>query len=129
MEKPIASSDPIQNLEVNWQLLGKMSIFNDGFGSSNPPLSLTLNVEPVNGYQSLKYVWDLQIVALIYHKGLHGLNVLYPGYFLCIEFQQTKTSIQKNYQNEIVSARYHAYRNYPLQFAEFFPFFDKVHSI
>ena len=90
MGKPIAPSDPIQNLGVNWQLLGKMNIFNDGFGSSIPPLSLTLNVEPVNGYQSLKYIRNLQIVALVNHKGLHGLNVLYPGYFLCIEFQQTK---------------------------------------
>ena len=39
------SSDLIQNLEWNWQL-GKMSIFNEGFGSLMPCLSLTLNVEP-----------------------------------------------------------------------------------
>jgi len=30
-------------LNLNWQLFGKMSIFNDDFGSSIPSLSLTLN--------------------------------------------------------------------------------------
>ena len=45
MRKASASSGLIQNLELNWQLLGKMSIFNDDFGSSSPYLSLTLNVE------------------------------------------------------------------------------------
>ena len=44
--KASASSGLIQNLEPNWQLLGKMSIFNDDFGSSMPSLPLTLNVEP-----------------------------------------------------------------------------------
>ena len=44
-KKASASSGLIQNLELNWQLLGKMSIFNEGFGSSIPSLSLTLNVE------------------------------------------------------------------------------------
>ncbi len=44
--KASTSSGLIQNLEPNWQLLGKMSIFNDDFGSSMPSLSLTLNVEP-----------------------------------------------------------------------------------
>jgi hypothetical protein len=40
-----ASSGPIQNLERNWQLFGKMSVFNEDFGPSIPSLSLTLNVE------------------------------------------------------------------------------------
>jgi hypothetical protein len=31
--KASASSGLIQNLEPNWQLLGKMSIFNEDFGS------------------------------------------------------------------------------------------------
>jgi hypothetical protein len=31
---------------ANWQLFGKMSIFNEDFGSLMPSLSLTLNVEP-----------------------------------------------------------------------------------
>jgi len=44
--KASASSGLIQNLEPNWQLFGKMSIFNEDFGSSMPSLSLTLNVEP-----------------------------------------------------------------------------------
>ena len=38
MRKASASSGPIQNLELNWQLLGKMSIFNDDFGSLIPSL-------------------------------------------------------------------------------------------
>jgi hypothetical protein len=33
-------------LEPNWQLFGKMSIFNEDFGSLMPSLSLTLNVKP-----------------------------------------------------------------------------------
>jgi hypothetical protein len=45
-----ASSGPNQNLEPNWQLFGKMSIFNENFGCLLPSLSLTLNAEPVNGY-------------------------------------------------------------------------------
>jgi hypothetical protein len=45
MRKASALSGLIQNLELNWQLLGKMSIFNDNFGSSIPSLSSTLNVE------------------------------------------------------------------------------------
>ena len=53
IRKASASSGPIQNLELNWQLLGKMSIFNDDFGFSIRSLSLTLNVEPVNGYETL----------------------------------------------------------------------------
>jgi hypothetical protein len=44
--KASASSVLIQNLKLNWQLLGKMSIFYEDFGSSIPFLSLTLNVEP-----------------------------------------------------------------------------------
>jgi hypothetical protein len=43
--KASASSGPIQNLEPNWQLFGKMSIFNEDFGSLMASLSLTLNVE------------------------------------------------------------------------------------
>jgi hypothetical protein len=46
MRKASDSSSLIQNLEPHWQLLGKMSIFNEDFGSSIPSLSLTLNVEP-----------------------------------------------------------------------------------
>ena len=45
-EKRQAWSCLIQNLEPNWQLLGKMNIFNEDFGSSIPSLSLTRNVEP-----------------------------------------------------------------------------------
>jgi len=41
-----ASSGSIQNLESNWQLFGKMSVFYEDFGPSIPSLSLTLNVEP-----------------------------------------------------------------------------------
>jgi hypothetical protein len=48
--KASASSGLIQNLEPNWQLFGNMSIVNEDFGSLMPSLSLTLNVEPVNGY-------------------------------------------------------------------------------
>jgi hypothetical protein len=52
--KASASSGLIQNLEPNWQLFGKMSIFNEDFGSLMPSLSLTLNPafsgKPVNGY-------------------------------------------------------------------------------
>ena len=44
--KASSSSGLIQILEPNWQLLGKMNIFNEDFGSSMPSLSLTLNVEP-----------------------------------------------------------------------------------
>jgi len=44
--KASSSSGLIQNWEPNWQLLGKMNIFNEDFGSSMPSLSLTLNVEP-----------------------------------------------------------------------------------
>jgi len=44
--KASSSSGLIQNLEPNWQLLGKMSISNEDFWSSMPSLSLTLNVEP-----------------------------------------------------------------------------------
>ncbi|RZB35912.1 MAG: hypothetical protein SRB2_02710 [Desulfobacteraceae bacterium Eth-SRB2] len=36
----------IQNLKPNWQILGKMNICNEDFGSSLLFLSLTLNVEP-----------------------------------------------------------------------------------
>ena len=41
-----ASPGLIQNLEPNWQLFGKMNIFNEDFEPSMPSLSLTLNVEP-----------------------------------------------------------------------------------
>ena len=44
--KASISSGLIQNLKPNWQLLGKMNICNEDFGSSMPSLSLTLNVEP-----------------------------------------------------------------------------------
>jgi len=44
--KASSSSALIQNLEPKQQLIGKMSIFNEDFGSSTPSLSLTLNVEP-----------------------------------------------------------------------------------
>jgi len=37
----IVLSGLIQNVEPNWQLLGKMSIFNEDFGFSMPSLSLT----------------------------------------------------------------------------------------
>jgi len=43
--KTSISSGLIQNLKPNWQLLGKMNICNEDFGSSMPSLSLTLNVE------------------------------------------------------------------------------------
>ena len=41
--KASASSGVSHNLEPNWQLLGKMSLFNEASGSSMPSLSLTLN--------------------------------------------------------------------------------------
>ena len=41
-------ADLILNLESNWQLPGKISICNEGFRSSTPFLSLTLNL--FNGY-------------------------------------------------------------------------------
>ena len=44
--KASASSGLIENLEPNWQLFRKMSIYNKDFGSLMPSLSLTLNVEP-----------------------------------------------------------------------------------
>jgi hypothetical protein len=40
------SSGLIQNLKLNWQLLVKMNLCNEGFGSAMPSLSLTFNVEP-----------------------------------------------------------------------------------
>jgi len=39
--KASASSGVIQDLEPNWQLLGKMSLFNEALGSSMPSFSLT----------------------------------------------------------------------------------------
>jgi len=45
--KASASSGLFQNLEPNWQLFGKLSIYNEDFGSLMPSLSLTLNVEPL----------------------------------------------------------------------------------
>jgi hypothetical protein len=44
--KASVSPGPIQNLEPTWQLVGKISIFNEDFGSLMPSLSLTLNAEP-----------------------------------------------------------------------------------
>ena len=44
--KASVSSGQILNLKLNWQLLGKMNICNEDFGSLLPSLSLTLNVEP-----------------------------------------------------------------------------------
>jgi hypothetical protein len=44
--KALSSSGLIQKLDTDWQLLGKMIIFNWDFGASMPSLSLTLNVEP-----------------------------------------------------------------------------------
>jgi hypothetical protein len=44
--KASALSGLIQNLEPNWQLFDKMSIFNEEFGFLMPSLSLTLNAEP-----------------------------------------------------------------------------------
>ena len=44
--KASALSGVIQNLEPNWQLLGKTSLFNEALGSSMPSWFLTLNVEP-----------------------------------------------------------------------------------
>ena len=41
-----AQAGLIQNLEPNLQLLWKMTMFNEDFGSSMPFLPLTLNVEP-----------------------------------------------------------------------------------
>ena len=60
MRKASASSGLIQNLELNWQLLGKMSIFNDDFGSSIPSLSLTLN----------KYYLPVPFFCLFLKKGM-----------------------------------------------------------
>ena len=51
--KASASSGLKQNLEPNWQLFAKMSIFDEDFRSLMLPLSLTLNYEPVNGYYLL----------------------------------------------------------------------------
>ncbi len=45
-EKKSSSTGLIQNLEPNWQLLEKMTMFNEDFGYSMPSLPLTLNVEP-----------------------------------------------------------------------------------
>ena len=45
--KASTSSGQFQNLEPNWQLFGKISIFNEDFGYLMPSLSLTLNVEPL----------------------------------------------------------------------------------
>ena len=46
IRKTSSSTDLIQNLEPNLQLLWKMTMFNEDFGSSMPSLPLTLNLEP-----------------------------------------------------------------------------------
>jgi hypothetical protein len=46
MKKALSSAGLIQNLEPNWQLLDKMTMFNEDCGYSMPSLPLTLNVEP-----------------------------------------------------------------------------------
>jgi hypothetical protein len=45
IRKASFSTGLIQNLELNWKLLWKMTMFNEGFGTSIPSLPLTLNVE------------------------------------------------------------------------------------
>jgi hypothetical protein len=66
------SSGLIQNLEPTWQLFGKMSIFYEGFGSSMPSLSLTLNPaaagnpEPVNGYKIYSLNFQLSEFVLFF---------------------------------------------------------------
>ncbi|MCD6153120.1 MAG: hypothetical protein J7J07_04330, partial [Syntrophobacterales bacterium] len=54
--KASASSGLKQNLEPNWQLFAKMSIFDEGFRSLMLPLSLTLSHEPVNGYEFYNHI-------------------------------------------------------------------------
>jgi hypothetical protein len=45
-EKSVSLVRPNPKVKPNWQLFGKMSVFNEDFGSLMPSLSLTLNVEP-----------------------------------------------------------------------------------
>jgi len=45
-EKSVSFVSLIQNVEPNWQLFGKIGIFNKDCESLMPSLSLTLNVEP-----------------------------------------------------------------------------------
>jgi len=45
-EKNVRFVRPLPKFEAKLQLLEKISIFNQDFGSSIPSLSLTLNVEP-----------------------------------------------------------------------------------
>ena len=44
--KASVSSGLIQDLKLTWQLLWKMNLCNEDFGSAMPCLSLTLSVEP-----------------------------------------------------------------------------------
>ena len=60
IRKASASSRPIQNLELNWQLFGKMSIFNDDFGSSIPSLSLTLVCDSARPGSLFWSTWQLR---------------------------------------------------------------------
>ncbi len=58
--KASASSGLIQNLELNWQLLGKMSIFNEELGSSIPSLSLTLVCDSATLESLFRSNWPLR---------------------------------------------------------------------
>jgi len=79
-----------QNLEPNWQLFAKMSIFDEDFRSLMLPLSLTLNHEPVNGYilYMSKNVFKMMIKSNASFKyndqkvSIRRLN-LYSPVFLC----------------------------------------------
>jgi len=56
--KALAPSGLKQNLEPNRQLFAKMSIFDEDFRSLMLPLSLTLNHEPVSGYET-GYIYSI----------------------------------------------------------------------
>ena len=58
--KASVSSSLIQNLKLNWQLLGKMGIFNEDFGSSISSLSLTLVSDSATLESLFRSNWPLR---------------------------------------------------------------------
>ena len=89
VRKASASSSLIQNFKLNWQLLGKMSIFDDDFGSSIPSLSLTLNVEP----------WTCERLRTLFIIGVMGLKDFLAFQNYCFQYSPEKNRDLRQYSN------------------------------
>ncbi|VTR69394.1 hypothetical protein DESC_740133 [Desulfosarcina cetonica] len=76
----------------------------------------------------LENVWNLEIIAFVDHKRLHGLDTIQAGDLFGVEFEQAEAFLEQHHENQVETTGDHADRHHPPDPAKRFAFFHQIHG-